>query len=183
MILASASPRRKELLSLVTTHFTISPADIDETVELNEKPKDYVCRMAKEKAQAIQTLYPEEVIIGCDTTVVVDQTILGKPMDTEDAKKMLTQLSASTHQVLTAVCVITPEKTYEHLEVVDVTFYPLDAEDIEQYVKIGEPMDKAGAYGIQGKASVFVKKIQGDYFSIVGLPVGYLNQLFKQLGR
>ena len=183
MILASASPRRKELLSLVTTHFTISPADIDETVELNEKPKDYVCRMAKEKAQAIQTLYPEEVIIGCDTTVVVDQTILGKPMDTEDAKKMLTQLSGSTHQVLTAVCVITPEKTYEHLEVVDVTFYPLDAEDIAQYVKTGEPMDKAGAYGIQGKASVFVKKIQGDYFSIVGLPVGYLNQLFKQLGR
>lgn len=183
MILASASPRRKELLSLVASHFTIAPADIDETVEVNESPKEYVCRMAKEKAQVIQTLYSEEVVIGCDTTVVTNNKILGKPTDTKDATQMLEMLSGSTHEVLTAVCVITPEKTYEHLEVVRVVFYPLDAEDIEMYVKTGEPMDKAGAYGIQGKASVFVKEIHGDYFSIVGLPVGYLNQLFKQLGR
>ncbi|MGX6969802.1 Maf family protein [Vagococcus bubulae] len=183
MILASASPRRKELLSFVTSHFTISPADIDETVNVDEAPKEYVSRMAREKAKEIVKLYPNETVIGCDTTVVLDNEIMGKPMDEKDAYNMLEKLSGTTHKVMTAVCVITPEETYEHVEVVDVLFYDLDEEDITGYIKTGEPMDKAGAYGIQGKASVFVKEIKGDYFSIVGLPVGYLNQLFKQLGR
>lgn len=183
MILASASPRRKELLSFVTSHFTISPADIDETVNVDESPKDYVSRMAREKAKEIVKLYPNETVIGCDTTVVLDNDIIGKPMDEKDAYNMLEKLSGTTHKVMTAVCVITPEKIYEHIEVVGVLLYDLDEEDIIGYIKTGEPMDKAGAYGIQGKASVFVKEIKGDYFSIVGLPVGYLNQLFKELGR
>ncbi len=183
MILASASPRRKELLSFVTSHFTISPADIDETVNVDESPKDYVSRMAREKAKEIVKLYPNETVIGCDTTVVLDNDIIGKPMDEKDAYNMLEKLSGTKHKVMTAVCVITPEKIYEHIDVVDVLFYDLDEEDITGYIKTGEPMDKAGAYGIQGKASVFVKEIKGNYFSIVGLPVGYLNQLFKELGR
>jgi len=183
MILASASPRRKELLSFVTSHFTISPADIDETVNLDELPKDYVRRMAREKAKEIVKLYPNETVIGCDTTVVLDNDIMGKPIDEKDAYDMLEKLSGKTHSVMTAVCVITPEERYEHIEEVEVVFYSLDKEDINGYIQSGEPMDKAGAYGIQGKASVFVKEIKGDYFSIVGLPVGYLNQLFKQLGR
>lgn len=183
MILASASPRRKELLSFVINHFTINPADIDETVNVDETPKEYVSRMAREKAKEIVKLYPNETVIGCDTTVVLDNEIMGKPIDQKDAYNMLEKLSGTTHKVMTAVCVITPEETYEHVEVVDVLFYDLDDEEITSYIKTGEPMDKAGAYGIQGKASVFVKEIKGDYFSIVGLPVGYLNQLFKQLGR
>lgn len=183
MILASQSPRRKELLSKVTGHFTIAPANIDETVDINETPKHYVERMAKNKAEKIKELYPDEVIIGCDTTVVLGDTILGKPIDDQDAYVMLSSLSGKTHQVMTAVCVITPENVYEHTEIVDVVFYELEDGHIKQYVKSGEASDKAGAYGIQDQGSLFVKSISGDYFSVVGLPIGYLNQLFTELGR
>lgn len=181
VILASSSPRRKELLGYVLSEFDIQPADIDESVLIGEKPREYVLRMAKEKARAIAINHPSQLVIGCDTIVVVGDTIFGKPKDKQEAKHMLEAMSDKSHHVLTAVHVMTPRETISHVETVTVTFYKLSQQDILTYLEQDDYRDKAGAYGIQGPASLFVKSISGDYYSVVGLPIGYLNQLLKTI--
>lgn len=175
-ILASASPRRQELLQRVVPQFEVHPADIDETPIGNEQAHDYVERLARAKAQAIVGINQEAWVIGCDTVVVVDGHILGKPVSTSDAVAMLTALSGRTHQVMTSVVLQQGTDCKQYTEVVEVTFYPLTNSQIMTYIDSGEPLDKAGAYGIQGMGSLFVKGIQGDFYSVVGLPIGQLNQ-------
>ncbi len=181
IILASSSPRRKELLRKAVRSFNVMPADIDESVNKNESPKHYVARMAKEKAMVIASKYPEDIIIGCDTSVIMGNSIMGKPQNDTEARFMLKRLSNLTHQVLTSVYIKTPERVYRKTEVVSVTFYPLSEEDISEYLKTGEHLDKAGAYGIQGQGALFVKEIKGDYYSIVGFPIGFVHQVLKDI--
>ncbi|MEG0254843.1 Maf family protein [Vagococcus sp.] len=181
VILASSSPRRKELLSKAVTTFDILPADIDETVGQNEMPLAYVERMGEEKAMCIAKNYPKDIVIGCDTTVVLGNEIMGKPKDDEDAYRMLEKLSGTTHQVLTSVYIKTPTEAFKKTEEVNVVFYDLSPSDINAYLATGEHRDKAGAYGIQGQGALFVKEISGDYFSIVGFPIGYVNQVMKKI--
>lgn len=181
VILASSSPRRKELLRKVIPSFSIMPADIDETVKERETPRGYVARMAKEKTLTIAEKFPEDIVIGCDTSVVLGNSIMGKPVNDTEARFMLKRLSGLTHQVLTSVYIKTPEKVYQKTEVVDVTFYKLNEKDIENYLQTGEHKDKAGSYGIQGQGALFVREIRGDYYSIVGFPVGFVNQAMKDI--
>ena len=181
VILASSSPRRKELLQKSVTDFLIKPADIDETVNFGEIPLDYVERMAKGKAAVIVADYPNDVVIGCDTTVVLGDLIMGKPATDDDARNMLHQLSGTCHQVLTSVYIATPKEIFQKTERVDVYFYDLESEDIENYLATGEHRDKAGSYGIQGQGALFVKEIKGDYYSIVGFPIGYVHQVLKKI--
>ncbi len=181
VILASSSPRRKELLSKAVSEFNVIPADIDETVTMGESPLAYVERMAKEKAMCLVKEYQEAIVIGCDTTVVLGDEIMGKPKDDKDAYRMLQKLSGTTHQVLTSVYIQTPKDVFQKTETVDVVFYPLDDLDIRHYIATTEHKDKAGAYGIQGQGALFVKEISGDYYSIVGFPIGYVNQVLKKV--
>lgn len=180
IILASQSPRRKELLQQLITQFEIIPANIDETVEEGLLPEEYVQKMAFEKARCVLNEHPESLVIGCDTVVVLDNKILGKPKTHQEAKAMLLSYSDRTHQVLTGVTIMTQNKVVTKLAEASVTFYPLHKEQVEQYVATGEPMDKSGSYGIQGGASVFVKEIHGDFYAIVGFPVGLVNQLLQE---
>lgn len=170
-ILASASPRRKEILSNAGFSFEIIPSDADETVTENLSPEETVKELAKRKAQYILERHPDRVVFGCDTVVAVDGKVLGKPLNDEDAFNMLRMLSGKTHKVSTGVCVISAEKEVCFYDTTQVTFYELSDETIWSYVKTGECSDKAGAYGIQGYGSVLVKEIKGDYFSVMGLPV------------
>ncbi|MGX6961882.1 Maf family protein [Vagococcus xieshaowenii] len=179
IILASQSPRRKELLALITEAFDVMPADIDETVTPGISPEDYVLRMSQQKAAHIFKEYPESLVIGCDTVVVLDGEILGKPVDHQEAKEMLQRYSDRTHEVLTGLTLLSKDKQITKLAQARVTFYPLDEAQIDAYVATNEPMDKAGAYGIQGGAAVFVKEIIGDYYAIVGFPVGLVNECLK----
>lgn len=181
VILASSSPRRKELLKKIIPSFSIIPADIDESVKERETPKAYVARMAEEKTLTIAEKFPEDIVIGCDTTVVLGNSIMGKPQNDTEARFMLKRLSGLTHEVLTSVYIKTPKKIYRQTEVVQVKFYKLDDSDIENYIKTGEHRDKAGAYGIQGQGALFVKEIRGDYYSIVGFPIGFVNQAMKDI--
>lgn len=183
VILASSSPRRKELLKKSISSFDIIPADIDESVRDRETPQKYVARMAEEKALAIAQKYPDDIVIGCDTTVVLGNSIMGKPQNDTEARLMLKRLSQLTHQVLTSIYIKTPNKIYRKTEVVQVTFYKLEEIDIEMYIQTGEHRDKAGAYGIQGQGALFVKEIKGDYYSIVGFPLGYVHQVMKEVTR
>lgn len=181
IILASSSPRRKELLRKSVSSFDVIPANIDESVKPKELPKTYVARMAKEKALAIANHHPDDIVIGCDTSVIIGNSILGKPGNDTEARFMLKRLSNLTHQVLTSVYIKTPDKVYQKTEVVQVKFYPLSESDIDAYLKTGEHQDKAGAYGIQGKGALFVKEIKGDYYSIVGFPIGFVHQVMKDI--
>lgn len=181
IILASSSPRRKELLRKSVSSFDVIPANIDESVKPKELPKTYVARMAKEKALAIANHHPDDIVIGCDTSVIIGNSILGKPGNDTEARFMLKRLSNLTHQVLTSVYIKTPDKVYQKIEVVQVKFYPLSEADIDAYLKTGEHQDKAGAYGIQGKGALFVKEIKGDYYSIVGFPIGFVHQVMKDI--
>ncbi|MGY3766230.1 Maf family protein [Vagococcus vulneris] len=174
-ILASASPRRQELLCKVMTDFDVIPADIDETPLDNEVPIDYVERMAREKAKVIFCKNKDAIVIGCDTSVVYEKNILGKPKDASEAFKTLKQLSGKMHHVITSIAIISNNQLEQHTEIVEVTFYDLLESQINSYIASGEPMDKAGAYGIQDQGSLFVKQINGDYYSVVGLPIGWLN--------
>ena len=175
LLLASGSSRRKELLDQIGVHYQSASMDIDETVNPNEAPSDYVLRMAIEKAQAGIELKPDRVVLAADTSVVVAGNILGKPDNKQAAHRMLRQLSGATHQVLTAIAVAKLERgkvnMASQLVITDVSFSALTDQQIKQYIETGEPMDKAGAYGIQGKAALFVEHIQGSYSSVVGLPL------------
>lgn len=179
VILASQSPRRQELLRKIVPEFQVMPADIDETVSEGLTPSDYVQEMAYKKATSILEIYPEATVIGCDTVVVLGDKILGKPKDREEAKQMLMSYSDQTHQVLTGLAILSKEKEVVRLSSAEVTFYPLDEKQVEAYVASDEPMDKSGAYGIQGGASIFVREVRGDFYAIVGFPVGLVNQLLK----
>jgi septum formation protein len=210
LILASASPRRRELLTQAGFSFQVHPAHIPEDPKPNEDPIAYVVRLAREKAQAVYNqiaaeisggaalkghdfsraetdpiavgaLAPEGVltVLGADTTVVVDNQILGKPEDPADAARMLRLLSGRTHRVITGVAVVTATRTEVAAEVTAVKFLTLSDEEIAAYIATGEPMDKAGAYAIQGHAARWIPRIEGDYFNVVGLPIALVTTLLE----
>ena len=182
IVLASQSPRRRELLSLIGIPHDVQPADLDESVLPGEMPREHAERLARSKAEAIALREPAAAIIGSDTIVVLDGCILGKPVDAADAKGMLERLSGRTHTVLTAVAVAHRGRTVSGVESVEVTFRPLSAQQIEAYIATGEPMDKAGAYGIQGYGAVIVERVHGDYFAVMGLALGRLVGLLDEVG-
>ena len=170
LILASQSPRRKELLGLFHIPFTVRVADIDEAMDPQKPPFDEVARVSRLKALAVPR-EAEDVVIAADTIVVCDGVTLGKPKDAADAKAMLTMLSGRDHQVMTGVTVLRGESWGTFTEVTDIHFRRLSQREIDAYVASGEPMDKAGSYGIQGGAALFAEKMVGDYYNVMGLPV------------
>lgn len=171
IILASNSPRRKELMKLLTENYQVVPANIDETVLPNETPEVYAKRMSETKGRAILEQYPNDLILSADTIVVRNGRILGKPVNREEAKSMLQSYSGATHEVLTIVTILSPTDKKTFIVGASVSFYELTEEEIERYLSKDEWQDKAGAYGIQGVAALFVKEIKGDFFTIVGFPV------------
>jgi len=183
VILASASPRRRELLALVNIAHTVQPADIDETPLPAEVPRALAERLSRQKALAVGRNGPAEAVtIGSDTIVVVDGDVLGKPRDAADAARMLRRLSGRDHVVMTGVAAHWRGQTRSDVVQVGVTFRPLTDEDIDLYIQTREPMDKAGAYGIQGYGATIVDRVDGDYFAVMGLPVNRLVRLLKELG-
>lgn len=185
-ILASASPRRRELLEQVGAEFEVIPAQGEEKITSN-KPQDAVLELSARKAREVAGRLQEAdaVVLGADTVVAFGGNILGKPRDEADAARILSLLSGNTHSVYTGVTVIVlrggERKEYSFYEETEVTMYPMTEQQISSYIRTGEPMDKAGAYGIQGKGAVFVEKIQGDYNNVVGLPVAKIFQLIGKL--
>jgi|SRR5215208_3291247 len=181
-VLASQSPRRRQLLELVGIHHEVQPADVDESVRAGELPEQYAERVAREKVDHVGKSEPDALVVGADTIVVIDEIILGKPRDAGDAARMLRMLSGRSHTVMTAVAARLDGKTVSGVEIVDVTFLPLDDERIARYIATGEPMDKAGAYGIQGYGATLVRRIDGDYFAVMGLSLVRLVALLRELG-
>lgn len=184
--LGSASPRRAELLQQIGVRFEVMVADIDESVQAEEDPQRYVTRMAEAKAQRVwqanrETGLARLPVLAADTTVVLDDRIMGKPADRDDAIAMLTSLSGRTHEVLTAVSLLADEHQSTRLSRSRVTFCQLEGVDIERYWSTGEPADKAGAYAIQGKAAVFIESLQGSYSGVMGLPLFEVGQLLEEL--
>ncbi len=176
LILASASPRRQELLKYITSDFQVMPSDVEEIVPDGlkaEKQPEYLARL---KALDIAKKYPNDTVVGADTSVVIGNRVLGKPKDKEDARQMLLLLSGKTHKVITGCAVVKDGVCKSFSQVSKVVFYKLSAEEIEEYISSSEPYDKAGSYAVQSKGGLFVKKIKGDYFNIVGLPIGKLNK-------
>ena len=180
IILASQSPRRKALLAELVPRFTIQPADIDESVRLGETAIPYVKRMAAEKAAVVATNYPDDVVIACDTTVAIDGEILGKPIDRQDAYRMLRLMSGRKHWVHTAVYLQKGDHQETAVVSAEVLFSSLTEAVIQHYLDLNEYQDKAGGYGIQGAAKVFVEAIQGDFYTIVGFPVNTVNRLLAE---
>ena len=176
VILASASPRRKELLSLICDSFKIIPANIDETIDGNVNLYDIPEFLARQKAEAVYKLHPDDIVIGCDTGVFVDNQMIGKPKSEKAAVEILKMLSGKTHRVITGCAIYGKGEPISFSKVTEVEFYKLSEKEIRDYVETGEPMDKAGAYGIQGKGGVLIKQIRGDYFNVVGLPVAELKR-------
>jgi septum formation protein len=180
VVLASQSPRRRELLRLVGIVHEVQPADIDESLIDGEEPRTHAERLARTKAKAIER--PDAVTIGSDTIVVVDGDVLGKPVDEADAARMLRRLSGRSHIVITAVAAEWKGTLVSDVEEVGVTFRSLTDDDIAAYIATGEPMDKAGAYGIQGYGATIVERVSGDYFAVMGLPINRLVRLLEGLG-
>lgn len=187
LILASASPRRQELLAQTGLSFTVAPANINEDLLPNETAAAYVQRLAEEKAQAIwnanqaaDSVDDPLIVLGADTCVVCDGRILGKPTDTADARRMLELLSGRTHAVLTGLAVISNRKIVRHVEITQVMFNQLDDREIVQYIASGEPLDKAGGYAIQGFAARWIPRIEGCYFNVVGLPIARTISLLAE---
>jgi septum formation protein len=181
-ILASVSPRRRELLKLLLADFEVVPSRLEEDTLPGERPEALVRRLAQLKALAVQKLRPEAIIIGADTLVVCDEEVLGKPSSAGQATEMLCKLSGRTHQVLTGVCLLNRQTCVLDHSVTDVTFSRLSEEEIERYVKSGEPLDKAGGYAIQGIGARFIERIDGCYFNVVGLPVSRVYQMIRNMG-
>ena len=176
IILASASPRRSELMTLAGFRFDVICADIDEIVPEKALPQEVVMSLALQKAQAVAKDHRKSAVVGSDTVVALDGKILGKPRSEKEAAEMLRSLSGRIHKVYTGVAIVCGEKVTSFFEETEVEFYPLTDQEILDYVATGEPMDKAGAYGIQGKGALLVEKIDGDFYNIVGLPIGTLNK-------
>lgn len=184
IILASQSPRRRELLTQMGLPFTVRVADIDEQLQRDLPPAELVARISAEKAAAVaaEVNDPDALIIAADTVVTVDGTVLGKPRDEADAKRMLSLLSGRAHRVFTGFTLQQGTRVVSHSEETEVHFRPLSDEEISAYIATGEPMDKAGAYGIQGRGSLLVRSLSGDYFNVMGLPVCALGQALKEFG-
>jgi septum formation protein len=180
LILASTSPRRKELLALAGFQFTVRASPIEEVRAPGEDPRDYVTRLAREKAEASYR-DPNEIVLGADTTVVLEDRILEKPHSVASAKAMLRALSCREHVVLTGICIKHRGGTIVDCESTRVSFVALDEQEIEDYVASGEPMDKAGAYGIQGLASKFIDRVEGCYFNVMGLPLALVYKHLKSV--
>ena len=180
LILASNSPRRKELLDMLGYEFVVRASDCDETTNITD-PAEFVKELSKRKAKAID-FSEEDTVIGFDTVVAIDGKILGKPIDEDDAAKMLRMLSGKTHTVYTGVTVLQNGTEITDAIACDVTFKEMTEMEILNYIKTKEPMDKAGAYAVQGKGSAFVEKLNGDYFAVVGFPCCYVNTVLNKLG-
>lgn len=180
VILASASPRRRELLKFITDDFTIKVSDAEEVTDPSLSAEETVKSLAVIKGEAVADGSPDDIVISADTVVVLDGKILGKPKNEDDAFSMLCALSGRTHEVFTGVCVIHGNEKEVFAERTEVTFYPLSENEIRAYIATGEPSDKAGAYGIQGMGCTLVKSINGDYNNVVGLPVAALNRLLRE---
>ena len=180
LILASQSPRRKELMGLFHIPFTVRAADIDETMDSGRSPYDEVARVSRLKAEATPR-EPDDVVIAADTIVVCDGKVLGKPKDEADAVAMLRLLSGRDHQVMTGMMVLRGNDAVTHTEVTDIHFRQLTEKEIKDYVRTGEPMDKAGSYAIQGGAALFCERMDGDYYNVVGLPVCRLGQILRRM--
>ena len=175
-ILASGSPRRKELLALIVPEYEVFPADIDETLPEGLAAEESAEFLALQKAAHVSEKFPGSIVIGCDTVVISEGEVLGKPADISDAERMLKKLSGKIHTVITGVCISCGEHREHFSCKTAVEFYPLSESEIADYISTGEPMDKAGGYGIQGKGSVLVKAVNGDFFNVVGLPVSMLKR-------
>jgi septum formation protein len=182
VVLASGSPRRHELLKLVGIPHEVRPANIDETIRHRETPRRHAERLAREKASAVATRDPNLITIGADTIVVTSRKVLGKPADARQAAAMLKQLSGREHTVVTAVAVSRGKKLRSAVEEVRVKFRKLRDDEIEAYIATGEPLDKAGAYGIQGYGATIVESVDGDYFAVMGLPLARLVGLLRDVG-
>ncbi len=177
LILASGSPRRSEILTSVGWEYTKHVADIDETELIGELPDDYVTRLAREKAIAVALKYPDEIVLGADTTVVIDGQILGKPVDLADAIRMLKMLSGKWHEVLTGIAIVQNGEIRSAVQRTRVKFASMSDAEIEFLAERGDPLDKAGAYAVQAQAALFIEGIEGDYWNVVGLPVRLVYEL------
>ncbi|MDQ6888135.1 MAG: Maf family protein [Gemmatimonadota bacterium] len=182
VVLASASPRRHDLLNMIGISHDVMPADIDESYRDGERPRAYAERLAREKGALVAATRRDSLVISADTIVVIDGRVLGKPASAAEADRMLRQLSGRTHEVVTAVAATLAGRTESGVEEVRVTFRQLSAELVARYVATGEPLDKAGAYGIQGFGATIVERIEGDYFAVMGLALGRLIELVGGLG-
>ena len=180
LILASGSPRRRELLSLYTTDFTVCASDFDESVVTADTPAHLVEQLARGKCLAVSAQHPGDVVIGCDTVVDVNGEVFGKPHSVEDAKRMLHALSGATHEVHTGVCISNGSRTESFVDSCKVSFFPLSEEEIDFYASTKEPYDKAGAYAVQGRAALWLDRIEGDYYTIMGLPLSRTVQLLAR---
>lgn len=181
ILLASGSPRRRELLELFRIPFAVQPADVDEIMDPGKPPFDEVARVSRLKALAVPR-QAGEAVIAADTIVVCGGRVLGKPHSADEAREMLRLLSGRDHQVMTGCTVLAGDRSETFTEVTDLHFRPLSDEEIDRYVASGEPMDKAGAYGIQGGAALFCRRMEGDYYNVMGLPVCRLYETLKRLG-
>ena len=183
LVLASASPRRAELLAAAGYTFTVDPADIDESERAGESPENYVLRVARDKARAVALRRPQsgELVLGADTTVVARGEILAKPADESDALRMLEVLAGTIHHVFTGVALIADERELTEVVTTRVRLLPLHPDEIRWYVQTGEPMGKAGAYAIQGRAARFVDWIEGSWSNVVGLPIATVNEMIKRV--
>lgn len=177
LILASGSPRRSEILKSVGWRFSKHVADIDESERPEESPEDYVMRLALEKASVVAALYPGEIVLGADTTVVIDQQILGKPLDPADGERMIGLLAGRWHEVLTGVTIVEEGQARSAIQRTRVKFTPMSPNEIHFLAMRGDPLDKAGAYAVQAQAALFIEAIDGDYWNVVGLPVSLVYRL------
>ena len=183
LILASQSPRRAELMKMLGLKFDIIPADIDEKYLRHEAPPAHALRLAREKALVLAKRHPKALVVGSDTVVVIDRSVLGKPKNEKEAVSMLMRLQGRQHRVATGIAVARGEECIAEVEIVRVKFHGFDEDYARAYVRTGEPMDKAGAYGIQGFGAALVESIQGDYFAVMGLPVQRMVRMFEHFGR
>ena len=180
LLLASSSPRRSQILEMIGWPFDLGPIEVDESLRDGESAREYVARLAEAKARASAAVHAHRPVLAADTTVVVDEHILAKPVDVEDGKRMLRMLQGRWHQVLTAVALLGGKTTEVDVEMTEVRFAPMSEAEIDWYVSTREPMDKAGAYAIQGKGSRFIEGIKGDYFNVMGLPVRLLYEMIRK---
>lgn len=181
IVLASGSPRRSEIMSSVGWPFTKDVPDIDESERDGESPENYVCRLAREKAQAVAGSHPGEIVLAADTTVVIDGKIIGKPTDEEHAREMIQMLSGNWHEVLTGVAVARNGNAEVGMQRTRVKFARMNEKEIEYLVSEGDPLDKAGAYAVQAQAALFIEAIDGDYWNVVGLPISLVYEMVKKV--
>ena len=182
LILASQSPRRLELLQQITDQFEVVPSSVEEKLDYGLRPEENVRLLARAKAENVGKNYPECWVLGADTLVALHQEILGKPVDVSDAHRILSRLSGKEHRVMTGVCVVSPKKTLDTAVTSNVRFKSLTDEEISNYIQTGEPMDKAGAYAIQGKGNFMIREFSGSKSNIIGLPIDELKTLLAKTG-